>query len=968
MGVQPEGIFYNMLTVDEIPYLVQEHFLKGRPVKRLMYIPPLEEKPIPKMSEIDFFKKQRLIVLKNRGLIDPEKIDEYIARDGYKALPKALFSMRSEEIIQEIKDAGLRGRGGAGFPTGMKWEFCKKAPGDMKYIVCNADEGDPGAFMDRSILEADPHAVIEGMIIGAYAISDGGKVPVMGYIYVRNEYPLAVKRLNIAIQQAIDYGLLGNDILGSGFNFHIKVSRGAGAFVCGEETALMMSIQGHSGEPRQRPPFPAQKGLWDKPTNINNVKTWASVPHIINNGAKWFSSIGTETSKGTMIFSLVGKVNNTGLVEVPMGITLQELIFEIGGGIPQNKRFKAVQTGGPSGGCIPASLLKLPVDYERLTEVGSIMGSGGMIVMDEDTCMVDVAKYFITFTKDESCGKCTPCREGIRRMLEILTDITQGNGREGDIEILDEMGKTIIDSALCALGGTAPNPVLSTIRYFRDEYEAHIKYKRCPAYVCKKIISSPCQHACPLGTDVPSYVTLIAKGKFLEAIKLIRRTNPLPIICGRVCHHPCEEHCASGKTGDPIAIRALKRFVAEYELKSNGRAKIESPLIKYEKVAIIGSGPAGLMCGYYLRNLGYEVTIFEATDTPGGMLVLSIPEYRLPKKVLETEIETIKDLGIEIKTNCIVGKDVSIDDMFKQGFKAVFIAVGAHKDLKLGIPGEDVKGVINAVEFLKDVKSGKGVEIGDRVGVIGGGNVAMDAARTALRLGAKEVSIIYRRTRAEMPAIREEIEEAIKEGIKLQFLVAPNRVLSTNGKLTGIECVQMQLGDLDTSGRRRPIPIKGSEFVINLDTLIPAIGQEPDLSPLLNGVQLKVGRGNRLVVDPETLATDKPGIFAGGDVVTGPATVTQAMEAGKLAAESIHKYLRQEPLTREYQVTRPEVDVEPIKLSEDEVEKLSKTGRLEMPCIPVKERIGNFQQVELGYTEKDAITEAKRCLRCDRMI
>ena len=483
--VQPGNIFYQQLTVKDIPYLVEEHFLKGRPVQKLMYTPPEEKKPIPVLNDIDFFKKQVLIALRNRGLIDPEKIEDYIARDGYRALVKALTQMTPEEIIEEIKKSGLRGRGGAGFPTGLKWEFVRLASpanGGLKYLVCNGDEGDPGAFMDRSILEADPHSVIEGMVIGAKAI--GAQ---QGYVYIRNEYPLALKRLTLALEQAREYGLLGKDILGTGFDFDIKVARGAGAFVFGEETALLASIEGRLGEPRPRPPYPAQRGLYGQPTCINNVETWANVPVIINRGAEWFSKIGTKTSKGTKVFSLVGKINNTGLVEVPMGITLREIIFEIGGGIPGGKEFKAVQTGGPSGGCIPKEKLDLPIDYESLTEAGSMMGSGGMVVMDEDTCMVDVAKYFLSFTQDESCGKCTPCREGTKAMLDILERITKGEGTEEDLQLLEDLAVSIKETALCGLGKTAPNPVLTTLRYFRDEYLTHIRDKKCPAHVCRDL-------------------------------------------------------------------------------------------------------------------------------------------------------------------------------------------------------------------------------------------------------------------------------------------------------------------------------------------------------------------------------------------------------------------------------------------------------------------------------------------------
>jgi NADH-quinone oxidoreductase subunit F len=481
--IQPEGILYCQVGAADVPEVVEETLVKGRVVERLTYKEPETHKAVPYYDQIPFYGKQMRVVLRNCGLINPMSIEEYIAVGGYQALAKALTAMTPEEVVEEVKKSGLRGRGGAGFPTGRKWEFARSAPGDVKYIVANGDEGDPGAFMDRSLMEGDPHAILEGMTIGAYAVGAHE-----GHIYVRDEYPLALRNLNAAIEQAREYGLLGADVLGSGFDFEIKITRGAGAFVCGEETALMASIEGRAGNPRPRPPFPAQSGLWGKPTNINNTKTWANVPLIIDRGADWFSRIGTETSKGTMIFSLVGKVNNTGLVEVPMGITLRELIFDIGGGIQDGKQFKAVQTGGPSGGCIPADLLDLPVDYEHLKDAGSIMGSGGMIVMDEGACMVDVARYFLDFLKEESCGKCTPCREGIRQMLAILTRITEGEGEMADLAQLETLAHVVKDASLCGLGQTAPNPVLSTLRYFRDEYVAHIEDKKCPAGVCRALI------------------------------------------------------------------------------------------------------------------------------------------------------------------------------------------------------------------------------------------------------------------------------------------------------------------------------------------------------------------------------------------------------------------------------------------------------------------------------------------------
>ncbi|HUU26701.1 MAG TPA: NADH-quinone oxidoreductase subunit NuoF [archaeon] len=482
--VRPDSIYYHLLKEEDIPRIVKEHLIKGIPLKEKIYIPPEEKIPVPKMDDLDFFNCQRLIAFRNRGIIDPENIEDYIAHDGYIALAKALTSMTPEEIIQEVKKAGLRGRGGAGFLTAHKWELCRVSENGEKYVVCNADEGDPGAYMDRSIVESDPHSVLEGMALGARAI--GASV---GFVFIRHEYPIALETLNKAIKQARDYGLLGDNILGTDFCFDVYVHRSAGAFVCGEETALMASLEGRVGEPWARPPYPVEKGLWYKPTNINNVETWANIPIIISRGGDWFSQIGTETSKGTKVFSLVGKINNTGLVEVPMGITMRDIIYKIGGGIANGKRFKAIQTGGPSGGCIPEELLDLPVDFESLREAGSMMGSGGMVVMDEDTCMVDIARYFMRFLMDESCGKCTPCREGIIQMYLILENICNGEAKPKDLDLLQELAQVVKKASLCQLGLTAPNPVLSTMKYFKEEYETHVKEGRCPAGVCKALVT-----------------------------------------------------------------------------------------------------------------------------------------------------------------------------------------------------------------------------------------------------------------------------------------------------------------------------------------------------------------------------------------------------------------------------------------------------------------------------------------------
>ncbi len=483
MKVQPDNVLYQNLKPEDAEIIVEEHLINGNPVKRLLYKEPAPKNEIPKLEDIPFFKPQVFRVMRNKGIIDPEIIDEYIARDGYFGAAKALTQMTPEQIVDEMLESGLRGRGGAGFPTGLKWKFAMGAKSDEKYVLCNADEGDPGAFMDRTVLESDPHAVLEGMIIAAKAINSH-----KGYIYCRSEYPLAIKRLTIAIEQANEYGLLGKDILGSGFDFDIEIYQGAGAFVCGEETALMRSIEGKRGMPRPRPPFPANQGLWEKPTILNNVETLANVPQIILKGGAWYASIGTNTSKGTKVFALSGDITNIGLVEVPMGTTLRTIVYDIGGGIPNKRKFKAVQLGGPSGGCVPEAYLDTPVDYEEIAKVGAIMGSGGAIVMDDRTCMVDMARYFMDFIQDESCGKCTPCREGTKRILTILENICEGKGKPGDIEELEELTHVVGQSALCGLGQTASNPVLATLRYFRDEYEAHIYRKECPARTCVALL------------------------------------------------------------------------------------------------------------------------------------------------------------------------------------------------------------------------------------------------------------------------------------------------------------------------------------------------------------------------------------------------------------------------------------------------------------------------------------------------
>jgi len=897
------------------------------------------------------------IALRNCGFINPESIEEYIARGGYEALGKALHEMTAEQVVDVVKKAGLRGRGGAGFPTGVKWELCKKVQGDVKYLICNADEGDPGAFMDRSILEGDPHTILEGMAIAARAIGAHE-----GYVYCRAEYPLAIQRLRIAIDQAREYGLLGQGILGTDFSFDVKIKEGAGAFVCGEETALIASIEGRRGEPRARPPFPAASGLWGKPTNINNVETWANVPPIIQYGAEWFASIGTEKSKGTKVFALTGKVNNTGLVEVPMGITLGDIIFDVGGGIPEGKKFKAVQTGGPLGGCLPTDQLNTPVDYDSLTSAGATMGSGGMIVVDEDTCMVEFAKFFLTFAHSESCGQCTPCRIGGKRMLETLTRITDGKGNLEDLEQIQILARTMADSSLCALGQLTPSPTMSALRYFRDEFIAHIVDKKCPSGVCKELVHSRCSNACPAGQDVPRYVGLIAEGRFEEANDVIMEVNPFPSICGRICDHLCERKCRRGQLDDAVAIRSLKRFVGDH---MRGHRAQPPDVRLNSRVAIVGGGPAGLTAARGLAQMGYQVTVFEALPVLGGMLAVGIPQYRLPKAVLQEEIENnILALGVEVRTGMALGKDFTLDSLKQEGYQAVFLGIGAHRSAKLGIAGEDTGRTLDGVRFLRDASLGKSVDVsGKRVAIIGGGNVAMDAARVASRLGASEVHVIYRRTRDDMPADDEEILDANEEGVKFHFLTAPKEILRTDGVAWGVRCTRMVLSEFDRSGRRRPVELRDSDFVIDAEMVVPAIGQATNLAGI-EAVGLNISREGYIEADRHSMATNLPGVFAGGDVVSGPATVIEAIAAGNKAAQAIHRYLRGDRVLWEPPAgpawVRPSIPLKPpYHILEEE------GRRPGMPELSLRERRGNFMEVALGYTRDMAMLEARRCLRCD---
>ncbi len=959
IAIDPMGIQYQEVNPEDAAEIVEQTLKNNHLINRLAFQDPQTHQPIFYLNQIPFYRKQKKRVLAKCGRIDPTQIEHYLAAGGYQALAKILSRMTPEEIISEVTSAKLRGRGGAGFSTGLKWKFTRAATGSPKYIVCNADEGDPGAFMDRAVLEGDPHAVLEGMLIGANAIGAD-----QGYIYVREEYPIAIEHLNIAIEQSRELGLLGENILGTGFHFDILLKKGAGAFVCGEETALMASIESQRGMPHARPPFPAQSGIDQRPTNINNVETWANIPLIINRGAAWYGQVGTENSKGTKIFSIAGKVNNTGLVEVPIGTTIKEVVFDIGGGIPGGRKFKAVQMGGPSGGCVPAQFINLPIDYDSLQRIGAIMGSGGMVVMDENNCMVEIARFFLGFTQSESCGKCAPCRLGTTQLLEILTRITQGRGKLDDLETIKEIGQTITEASLCGLGQTCAKPALSTLKYFAKEYEDHILEQRCAGAMCDSMVISACQHACPAGIDVPNYVAAIAEGEYEKAVEIIRERNPFPAVCGRICVHPCEYKCRRGELDAPVAIRLLKRFATDWYFEHIQPAHKPFPVTHTQRVAIAGAGPAGLTCAYYLAQMGYSAEVFESQALAGGMLGIAVPEFRLPRSVIEAEINYIQSCGATIHYNSPIDAKHTVNDLIQEGFSAVFIAAGAQSSLRLRIPGEEEKpaGLYNGLQFLMQVRTGQEIELQGKVLVIGGGNVAFDVARTALRLGAEDVQIYYRRTIEEMPAWEQEIIETIEEGIPINTMWAPKQIMHQSSKVEGMEFVRSQT-IWDENGRSRLSVDEDVVQMVDADAIIIAIGQAPDISFLSKDGQIERSLWGGLEVEQNTLATNIPGIFSGGDFITGPSTVIKAIASGRRAAVAIHKYLQKD-------ATRVEIMDEKTAFSSSAGLALDKETTQDEPRVAVDiekpdQRVRDFREVEKGFSKNQAHREAGRCLRCD---
>jgi len=910
---------------------------------------------VPLWSDVPFFKGQKKIVLRNCGIINPDDIEEYIAIGGYQALYKVLIDANPAGVIEQIKASKLRGRGGAGYSTGNKWEFLAKAKADQKYIICNADEGDPGAYMNRNEIESDPHSLLEGMIIGGYVMG-----ATQGIVYVRAEYPLAVHRLTRAIEQAREYGLLGENILGRGFNFDIELVEGAGAFVCGEETALIASLEGEAGRPRPRPPFPAQKGLWGKPTNINNVETWYNIAPIVIRGPAWFTETGSPKSAGTKVFSLVGKVKNTGLVEMPLGTALKTFIYDIGEGAVAGRQVKAIQTGGPSGGCIPQEMFDTAVDYENLGQLGSIMGSGGMVVMDEDNCMVDVARYFIEFTHSESCGKCIPCRVGLNKCLRILNRITEGAGTTHHLEILDELSRYIRDCSLCGLGQTAPNPVLTTLRHFRNEFEDHILARRCTAGVCEELALSPCENSCPLHMNIPRFLQLYKEHRLEDAFLSIILDNPLPSSTGRVCQHPCDSRCRRQTLDQAVNMREVHRFIADSIFESDKYESMAQALAarKLEatgrKVAIVGAGPAGLTAAFYLAMLGHDVMVYDSKSEAGGMLRFALPEYRLPKAILRREIELMERMGVKFTFNTRVGIDLPLNDL-DEHFDMIFLSIGTWKESWVYQSGTELKGVHAALNFLEAVAAGQEVSLGRRVAIIGGGNAAIDSARSSLRKGC-DVTVFYRRERKDMPAIEEETAAASDEGAKFVFLASPHRVIGdARGNVKAIEIVKTRLGGYDSSGRRKPIATDEIQR-FECDSVIFAVGEAVDMDFVkASGLVLK-GDGT-IEVNRFTLETSRPRFYAGGDLVTGASNVSNAMAYGKQAARSIDLQLMG---TDRWNTLYPEFAYEQTPPDEP-----SPNRRHTGHALAAIVRARSQDEVITGLSHEEALDETCRCLRCD---
>ena len=902
-----------------------------------------------------FFKGQKKIVMRNCGLISPADIEEYFAVGGYEALYKVLIDNRPEAVIEQIKASKLRGRGGAGFQTGLKWDFLRKADSPTKYVICNADEGDPGAYMNRNEIESDPHRLLEGMIIGAFVTGSNE-----GIVYVRAGVPAGGApaepghrpgaRLRVAGRQHPRSRVQLPPAHGGGGR-RVRVRRGDRADPL---------ARGQAGPAHAAPAVSRAEGPVRLPDQHQQRRTWYNIAPIVIKGPAWFTETGSPKSPGTKVFSLVGKVASTGLVEMPLGTPLKTFVYDIGGGGSSGRAVKSVQTGGPSGGCIPQDMFDTPVDYETLAQLGSIMGSGGMVVMDEDNCMVDVARYFIEFTHSESCGKCIPCRVGLDKSLSDTQQVHARHRDAADLKTLDELGRMIRDTSLCGLGQSAPNPVLTTMRHFRHEFEDHIKAHRCRAGVCEDLALSPCENSCPLHMNIPRFLQLVKEDRLEDAFESVVMDNPLPASTGRVCQHPCDNRCRRAGLDESVNMREVHRYIADAIYQSDRfdamvarvRAKKLAPTGR--RVAVVGAGPTGVTCAFYLALLGHQVTVYKANPEAGGMLRYALPDYRLPKDVLAKELELIARMGVEYVFNTAVSRNVMLNDL-AAGYDAVFLSIGTWKEAWVYLAGTELKGVEPALLFLEAVAKGHDLQLGKKVVVIGGGNAAIDSARTALRMGS-EVTVVYRRERKDMPAIPEETEAAEAEGAEFAFLATPHRIIGDDeGRVKAIEVIRTKLGEFDASGRRKPVPTDEIRRIA-CDTVILAVGETVD-KDFAKASGLKISERGTIEVDRYSLETSRANFYAGGDLISGASNVSNAMGYGKRAARRIDRRLMGQ---KRFPLIAPEFEYEHVIPAH-----VSETRRHTVSELPADVRRCSFAEAAIGLTAVEACEEAFRCLRCD---